>query len=634
MQIKRILNVRYGLAAAAFLLTCVVYLPSLGNQFVGWDDDKYIFENPYIRSLDLPFLKWAFFDFHASNWHPLTWISHAVDYAVWGLNPLGHHLTSTILHAANTFLVVILVMRLLDIYREASAKNGPAAFLNEQTILITAGVTGVLFGLHPVHVESVAWVAERKDLLCALFFLLSLTMYASYARSADSEAVQDNVTARFLNRHYLLALGFFALALLSKPMAVTLPLVLLVLDWCLFRKIHSFRSLGAAVVEKIPFIALSAISSIVTILAQKAGGAISSLEVHPFSSRVLVAASSLIAYLWKMILPTTLVPYYPYPRVVSLFMAEYIFAIILVAGITAACLVVAKKQKVWLSAWGYYVLTLIPVIGLFQVGDQAMADRYTYLPSLGPFLLTGLLAAWGVQKISIVQGWSPAVKLSVAGTAVLAAGLLAGLTVRQIKVWENTFTLWTYVIEKEPEFFLAYNNRGLAFSEKGDLQAAITDYDTSIALNPAYPLAYYNRARDFQKMGRLDRALEDYNKAIELNPSYFEAYNNRGIVFYGMGRFAEAIENYKRALALKPSYATAHYNCGLAYVKSGLFPNAIDSFDTFIEMRPDYGEAYLSRGKVYLETGDRARALADFQKACGLMNEGGCKALHDMESRP
>jgi tetratricopeptide (TPR) repeat protein len=293
----------------------------------------------------------------------------------------------------------------------------------------------------------------------------------------------------------------------------------------------------------------------------------------------------------------------------------------------------ARKQKIWLSAWGYYVVSLIPVIGLVQVGDQAMADRYTYLPSLGPFLLTGLLIALGVRKITILPGWSPAVKLLIVCASILAVSLLTVLTVKQIKVWENTISLWSYVIEKEPEFFLAYNNRGLAFSNKGDLHAAIADYDKSIALNPSYPLAYYNRGRDFQNRGQLDKALEDYNRAVALNTDYFEAYNNAGTVYYTMGRFAEAIESFKMALTLKPSYAAAHYNCGLAYVKRGLFPEAIDSFDRFIEMNPDFGEAYLSRGKVYLETGDKAHAHSDFQKACGLMNEGGCKALHDMESR-
>jgi hypothetical protein len=332
MQIKRILNVRYGLAASIFLLTFIVYLPSLDNQFVGWDDDKYIFVNPHIRSFNMPFLKWAFFEFHASNWHPLAWISHAMDYALWGLNPLGHHLTSNILHAANTVLVVILVMRLLDFYRDASAKNGSAPFLNELSICITASITGLLFGLHPLHVESVAWVAERKDLLCALFFLLSIMMYTSYARIADKGAVKDDLKSRFLNRHYLLTLGFFSLALLSKPMAITLPFVLLILDWFPFKKIRSFHSLSAAVAGKIPFMALSAVSMILTILAQKGGGAISSLEVHPFSSRILVAASSLIAYLWKMILPTTLVPYYPYPRAVSFFKFEYILGLLAVSS--------------------------------------------------------------------------------------------------------------------------------------------------------------------------------------------------------------------------------------------------------------------------------------------------------------
>jgi hypothetical protein len=223
--VKRTWNTEYYVAAAVALLTLLVYLPALQNEFVDWDDNVYIFDNPYIRSLDMAFFKWAFWGFHAANWHPLTWASHALDYAVWGLNPLGHHLTSISLHALNTFLVVALVTRLLDAYN--TKQNRPA--LNDRMVLIAAATTGLLFGLHPVHVESVAWVSERKDVLCALFFLLSLLSYLSYVSSNTQKT-------------YLLSLGFFVLALLSKPMAVTLPVVLLILDWYPYGRIRSFKT--------------------------------------------------------------------------------------------------------------------------------------------------------------------------------------------------------------------------------------------------------------------------------------------------------------------------------------------------------------------------------------------------------
>ncbi|MGD0886439.1 MAG: hypothetical protein ABSA46_16485, partial [Thermodesulfovibrionales bacterium] len=220
------------LAAFVSLITFSVYLPALRNVFVSWDDDLYVINNLHIRSLNWAFFKWAFFGFHAINWHPLTWISHAFDYAVWGLNPLGHHLTNNILHAMNTFLVVLLCIKLLEMWKERSMPEAASPFLDERRIMIAAGVTGLLFGLHPLHVESVAWVAERKDLLCGLFFLLSISAYVKHVRALVSEPLEEKKAASlFFNRSYLVSLVFFVLALLSKPMAVSLPVVLLLLDW-------------------------------------------------------------------------------------------------------------------------------------------------------------------------------------------------------------------------------------------------------------------------------------------------------------------------------------------------------------------------------------------------------------------
>jgi hypothetical protein len=379
-------NFKYYLAGSIALITFLVYLTALRNDFVNWDDDIYVYENPYIRSLNPAFFKWAFFNFHASYWSPLTWISHALDYAVWGLNPLGHHLTNNILHAANTFLVVLLVIRLLDAWKGRTIHSGLSSFVHERTMLIAAGTTGLLFGLHPVHVESVAWVAERKDLLCALFFLLSLIAYTKYASGADKEPVNNNKAPRFFNNYYLVTIGFFILALLSKPMAVTLPVVLLALDWYPFNRLRSPRAFRLALIEKLPFFALSLLSSMLTVLAANKGGAMELMETVSLSTRVLVGFRSLVAYLGKMLWPLNLVPYYPYPKDASPLSLEYFSAIVLVIGITAACMVMAKKQKLWLSVWGYYVVTLVPVLGIVQVGGQAMADRFTYLPSLSPFL--------------------------------------------------------------------------------------------------------------------------------------------------------------------------------------------------------------------------------------------------------
>ncbi len=249
MTVKRSLPVL--MAAAAALLAAGVYAPSLRNDFVNWDDGLYVYGNPFIRRLDGRFLGWAFTTFRASNWHPLTWISHALDYTLWGLNPLGHHLTSVVLHAVNVFLVVLLAFRLIEAGRERMSSGAPS-LPDGQGGLIAAGMTGLLFGIHPLHVESVAWVNERKDLLCALFFLLSILSYTLPERTSAESGASGGGGARPFGRHYLLSLIFFLLALLSKPMAVSLPLVLLVLDWYPFKRIRSAESFRTVFIEKIP----------------------------------------------------------------------------------------------------------------------------------------------------------------------------------------------------------------------------------------------------------------------------------------------------------------------------------------------------------------------------------------------
>jgi energy-converting hydrogenase Eha subunit A len=514
-------RVKYYLAASVALLTFLVYLPALRNEFVYWDDNLYIFENPYIRSLDAAFFRWAFLGFHVSNWHPLTWVSHAVDYALWGLNPLGHHLTNILLHAVNTALVVLLALKLFEIVRERSTQNGPASFLNDRTTMIAAGVTGLLFGIHPVHVESVAWVAERKDLLCALFFLMSIMAYVKAVRRMGHGAESERLTLGAM----LPALCFFILALLSKPMAVTLPVVLLILDWYPFGRVRSLKTAWSTGVEKLPLVFLSLLSSLLTVLAQRAGSSMVSLKIVPLSIRLPVAVQSLVLYLRKMLLPLNLTPLYAYPKDVSLFSHPYVLALLLVAGITSACAVLARKEKFYLSVWGLYVVMLIPVLGIIQVGNQPLADRYTYLPSIGPFLVAGLGAAWISEKIFRDEKREIFIKGVSVFTGFMLVFCLSYMTVHQIALWRDSVSLWTAVIEKEPEGVpLAYNNRGMVFLKVGQFNKAIPDFDKAIALDPSYAKAYYNRGSAFEQMGDFDKAIADYKRTIALDPLYYEAY--------------------------------------------------------------------------------------------------------------
>lgn len=656
---KRTNNVKYYLAVFVAFMTLMVYLTALQNDFVNWDDNIYVYENVHIRSLGPDFFKWAFFDFYAANWHPLTWMSHALDYALWGMNPLGHHLTSIILHAINTFLVVLLAVRLLTSGKE-TGKSGAPEFVKERRTLFAAGLTGLLFGLHPLHVESVAWVSERKDLLCALFFLLSISLYAAYAGTVNGREDNKQTASRFFNSHYLGSFGFFVLALLSKPMAVTLPVVLLILDWQPFKRIRSLKTFTAACVEKLPFMALSSAASVITILAQRSGGALQSTELAPLSARLLVAATSLVAYLRKLLWPVDLLPFYQYPKDLSLWSATSISAIALLLAITAACILAAKKHGSWLSAWGYYVMTLLPVLGILQVGGQSMADRYAYLPSIGPLLAAGSAAGWGSARIQEKGG--PRLSFLYRAVVLMVLIPLSYLTVQQIGIWKNGYVLWNYVIEKDPGIPRAYNNRGIIYKKMGLLNNAIEDYNRAIALDPFCYEAYYNRGRAVSAMGRPDQAIEDYGRAIAVNPSYVEAYNYRGMAFDDLGRPDKAIEDYDRAIALDRSYYKAYHNKGTLFGKTGMPDKAIAAFNDSLAIAPDDADAYygrgvvyasigrndsaledfnkaillnqddaavyLSRGRLYLRDGNKERAWADFRSACYRGNNDGCNELH------
>jgi hypothetical protein len=581
------------IAASVAAVTFAVYLPSLQNGFV-WDDDKYVYENPFIRSLDLQLLKAAFLEFHAANWHPLTWLTHAFDYSVWGLNPLGHHLTNNIFHALNASIVVLLTVKLLEAFRKASnGKDLSLRFLDDRTMCVAAAAAGLMFGLHPLHVESAAWVAERKDLLCAFFFMLAVISYIRYAGSMNVRAV-IKAAPRFFDKNYLLSLTFFVLSLMSKPMAVTLPVILLLLDWHPLKRIQSIKAFLPVLIEKLPFIVLSLISSIVTVLAQKSEGAIAPLTSMPLLSRVFVAADSIIMYLWKMAVPLNLLPFYPYdPLPVSV---GNFLKIVLVVGITATCIVMVKKSKTWLLAWSYYVVTLIPVLGLVQVGHQSMADRYTYLPSLGPFLIAALGAAWVLTKVN-PPGKQSAAALAGAAAVVCILVSISYLTFVQIGRWKNSITLWTYVIEKEPG---------------------------------RVPLAYVNRGASLQESGQDNSALADYNMAIALDPNGFEAYGNRGILYMKHGFAAKAIEDFDKAIIINPYEADLYSYRALARASIGQNSAAIDDYSKAIGLNKASPQNYYGRGFLYFAAGSKEQALLDFRIACELGYKSGCSMLQSL----
>jgi tetratricopeptide (TPR) repeat protein len=616
-RVQKKINSNYMSAGIVALATFLVYTVSLHNKFIEWDDPYYILSNPHIRSLNGAFIKWAFFDFYIANWHPLTWFSHAVDYALWGLNPVGHHLSNVLLHAANTFLVVYCVRQLLETAKLLSTVPGAYGLLSHNTITMTASLTGLLFGLHPIHVESVAWVSERKDLLCAFFFLLSIMSYLHFAGRPRIASERSGWKAVF-KKEYLLSLAFFILALLSKPMAVTLPVVLLILDWSPLERLTSLKTGLTRIAEKTLFFLLSIASSALTIFAQREGGAIKSVEFAPMSVRLLVAAKALVAYLGKMLVPVDLVPFYPYPKHASLFSLRYGTAVVLVTGITAICVVLARKQKHWLGIWAYYIVTLAPVLGFVLVGKQSMADRYTYLPSLGPFLALGLLVTSTYNRLSQNRRIETVLRYVARVTIVLIMVAMISLTIRQIGIWNNSIVFWTHVLRYVPDASFAYKNRGIAYAELKENEKAMADYNQSISLDNTDHKAYTVRGVLYDLLGEHSKAMDDFNRAIALKQNFSEAYYRRALVFDEMGRIDDAANDLDKALMINSSSPTVLASRAFISIKRQQYNEAIGYLTQAIMLDPGDCDLYLNRGGAYAMMNNNEMALLDMTNAIRL----------------
>ncbi len=562
-------------AAIAALVSILAYLPALRNGFLDWDDPLYVTKNQQIRNFDLTFLKWAFSGYHASNWHPLTWIAHSLDYLIWGMNPAGHHAVNLLIHGINVAVLVFLIDRLLEA-ASGSSENRDTIFLRDRDArLLTAGFCGLLFGVHPVHVESVAWIAERKDLLCALFYLASLLAYIHFVRNSEKSA----------RISYWTSVCFYVLSLLSKPMAVSLPLILLLLDWYPLQRFEKKR-LRSVLLEKLPFLLLAAAVSVVTVFAQKQGNSISSLVTVPFSERGLVAFQALIAYLGDLLWPYHLIPFYPYPTHISLLSYAFGVPLLIVLMITCCSVFMFKKNKLWPALWCYYVITLAPVLGIVQVGGQARADRYTYLPSIAPLLAAALGIVWCLKKLQARAGNFPFRTIYLAFVSGLIF-ILALFTAKQTSVWKDNLSLWSSVIESTAmtdkreyrNFEVVYHNHACALEKAGRTAEALNEYSLAIALTPNVPGSYINRAVLLVKLQDLKGGLEDYNAAIALKPGSAVLYYNRGNVLARLGQAEAAIRDYTKAITLASSPDPDYFhNRGVIYRRLNRFAESARDF--------------------------------------------------------
>ncbi len=577
-----------GLTAAAIVF--VTYLPALLNGFVNWDDQACVYENPNIRTIDGAFFRYAFTAVVNSNWHPLTVISYAIDHSVWALDPLGYHLTNNIFHSLNAFLVAVIAIRLVRL-ANPSGSIGAIAFF-------TGLISALVFGLHPLRVESVAWIAERKDVLSGFFFLLSIYSYLRYAASSSK-------------RPYILSIIFFILALLSKPMAVTLPVVLLILDYYPLSRLNDRKN---ALIEKIPFFLLAVVLSAVTIWAQGAAEAIAPLDAYPLGVRVYTAITAYAFYLYKTIVPTDLVAFYPREFAPEFLSLKFIGSLALLICVTVFTLIKSGKNRAYLSAWLFYIVTLFPVSGIVQVGSQAAADRYTYIPALSIAILFSVGIVFAAKRFS--KG-NPGRLLAVL-SAVLAI-VLGYLTWRQTGVWRDSVTLWSHEIRVYPEEApIGYTNLGLAYKALGDHEKAVFFYDKAISIDPLYSDAYVNRGVIYMAHGDNGAAVADFSEALKLNPMNLEALNNRGAAHINAGDFQGAISDITEAIERNPAnplVSRSYYNRGMALRGIGDMEGSIKDFTSAIGSNPMFSEAYNSRGLIHLASGRPTEAAADFLRS-------------------
>jgi len=585
------------------LATLVVFSPVGNYDFINYDDPEYVTSNLHVQQgLTINGVVWAFTTFDAANWHPLTWLSHMLDVSLFGITPAGPHMVNLLFHVVNAVLLFLVL-------RGLTGAQWRSAFV------------AALFALHPLHVESVAWISERKDVLSTMFWLLTLWAYGRYVEESKVQGPKSKVW-------YGWALLFFVLGLMTKPMLVTLPFVLLLLDYWPLGRVPGVRcqvSSGAAdagtssignsqrstllglIWEKIPFFLCSGIFCVVTLFAQSQ--AIIFLKTFPFGMRIINAFVSYARYLEKIFWPGNLALPYPYPTQWPLL--EVVVDVVLLVGVTVATLWFVRKLPFVLTGWLWFLGTLVPVIGLVQVGVQSMADRYSYVPLIGIFIIL----SWGAEKV--VTRWRLP-KLAAGTAGVLVLGVCSMLTRHQLGYWQNSETLFRHAIAVTENNIPAYDNIGYYFYRRGLFDEAITNYQQALRLNPDNANTLNNMGSALTRQKKYPEAIRYYEAALRLVPDYTDAHNNLGAVLYTMGRTTEAIRHYDQALHLAPDNAEAHNNLGNALIAQGKVEEAIEHYRQALKLNPNFTEALNNLGWVLAANKRYAEASLYYQQALRL----------------
>ena len=590
------------------LATLAVFFPVVHFQFINYDDQEYVYENAFVQSgLNWPALQWAFTTSHASNWHPLTWISYMLDWQIYGSRAGGHHATNQLFHGLNSLLLFGLCRRLTGaVWRSA--------------------LVAALFALHPLHVESVAWVAERKDVLSTFFGLLSIWAYAGYVEKSKVRSLMPQIAGGPATQHatrntlhaslfYLLSLFLFALSLMSKPILVTLPFLLLLLDFWPLRRFsfpmlhHSVTPTLRLLPEKVPFVVLAAASSLVTFLVQRNSGAMRSLADVPLNLRLSNGLVSYVVYLRKMVWPTDLAVFYPHPA--SIPDLQLAGALVLITTISWLAFSQIRRGP-WLAfGWCWYLGTLVPVLGLVHVGEMAAADHYTYVPLIGVFIMV----VWSGSEL--LDHWPAGRPLGLALTILLLAAC-AGWSVRQVRFWADSKTLFEHALKVTQGNFVAHNCLGAVLFEENKFAEAEVHFREALASYPRFPEAENYLANTLASQNRFEEAFAHYKQALLLRPNYASAYKNLGLFYGKQNRWPEASENLARAIALGWNKAVAYATLSQTLAMGGKTGEAIAAAETAVQLDPALAEAQYQLGYLLANTPRIAAAPPHLQEAARL----------------
>ncbi len=586
-------------------VTLIVFGRTLSHEFVNYDDPLYVVDNPVVLDGLSPHgFAWAFTHFHAGNWHPLTWLSHMLDCQLYGLDAGWHHLTNVVLHAVVAILLFLVLRGMTG-------------------TLWRSAVVAAVFAIHPLRVESVAWVAERKDVLCGLFFVLTLGAYARYAARPFSLA------------RYLPVTLFFALGLMSKPMLVTLPALLLLLDYWPLKRFSdgsedlqaprrpstldppvSIRPARWLLVEKVPLFALSAASCVVTVLSETVS--MMPIEKLSFPARIGNALVSCAAYLGQMVYPVKLAVLYPLTTYGA---SQIIFSIVLLGSISAVVFLWWRKYPYLPVGWFWYLGMLAPVIGVIQVGEQARADRYTYLPQIGLYLLL----TWAVADVSIA--WRH--RRLVCGTAVTA--ILAALMVCawiQTSHWRNSESLWNHTLACTSQNYVAHAGQGHFLLDQENFSEAIDHYRRALRIKPSLAKARSNLGVALAKEGSFAEATGLFVQILRVKPDDAEAHNNLGNILLGQGKIAEAAEHFRQALRSNPDHEEAHNNLGSILQRQGKTVEAIEMYRSALRIKPDFAEAHYNLGNAFRGQGKIVEAIEHYHRALDLQPDDAMAHYH------